>query len=456
MIHKGRVFSALVIVLSLLLTVSGLATAAPSPSAPANGTVKPFGLGATALQDKSGLTDLYLGVTSNNAGYPVPQSLQKVQLKSYKPDGKLAYTKNFQNTPAPGGRADIQLTDVTRYQPLKTQVNVKTAQTVNEEILEAQAMVLLRPDLTVEHVSAPAEVYPNTAFPVNVLIKELNGDVGATSTVRILNGATVLDSVANVNTAAGSNAAMALALNLATEGTYTLTVRIGDVVPGDYDTTNNEATFTVKVVQPYKTVQYSSYYDSWERSYNYDRTYWYGGAGDSYHQEEAYESFSVWTSTPDQYDLAGTLTLKLTSETGATTDLSLTGLTVGFQYRPEINGYVQIYQGPWGTQLNLWSYSGRWMYSQNWYDWYGSGGYSYGYSYGMPILGARQQLSVLIDLPSTNSTHYGGNYTLSLQGWNNTWDYQYYDWWDWWYGGWTHYWGTDAYSYGYGGGTTSW
>jgi hypothetical protein len=435
----------------MALSMSGPVSAG---SAPAYGTVKPFNLGLQALMAKSGVTDLYLNVTSRDNAVAVPSSLNKIQLKSYQSDGKLAYTRNLMNTSSPGGQAAVPLTDVTRYQPLKTQVNVKTSQTVNEEILEATTKVLYRPDLTVDKISAPSEAYTNAAFPVNVTVKELNGDIGATSTVRILNGAATLDTVGSLNVPAGSSAGAAFMLTLSTPGTYTLTVDIGNVVPGDYDYANNQATFTVTVVNPNKPVSYYSYYNQGTYSSNYDRTDWSGGLIESYRNSGRFENFYVGAFTSDAFTPAGTLDVTLKSETGATKSLHLTGISNNsWQYFPDSNSYIWTSSSPgWGTSFNLYSDSGQWTYSSNWYGYFSTSSSTYG----LPIMGAQQTVSVLLDMPSTDGTHYGGNYAINLNHYPYSWDYQYNDWWYWWWGGQIHEWGfNDQYS-GWSSGTTSW
>lgn len=98
-------------------------------------------------------------------------------------------------------------------------------------------------------------------FSVSAQIKETNGDTRGTGAVAILDGDTTLDRLPSIAVDPGGTNAGLFALNLAAAGTYTLTVAISDVEPGEWDTTNNTKTFTVKVVEPfepYETMGYSA------------------------------------------------------------------------------------------------------------------------------------------------------------------------------------------------------
>lgn len=443
--ERGIFLLSIIMAFALVLSFTSVAGAAGS------GTVDPYAIGLQALQAKDGITDLYVNITPKLDGYTAPNVLKKVQLKSYDLNGKLAYTRNYNGDVAsPNGQADIKLNDVKRYQPLHTEVLVQNGQTKDTKVLREETKVLFRPDLTVDQITAPVQVHKNESFAVNTNIKELNGDIGATATVQILNGTTVLDTANGVLVNAGTQQFANYMISLPEVGTYTLTVKVSDVTPGDFDYSNNEKTFTVEVVDDNKPVSYwSSYTYNKDYSWNYDNYY------ETYHQSESYENFSVSTWTPDKVDPAS-FKLKLTSETGNTIEAKLPdiyqyynwGDTYYFSgYDQNTNTNIWGYSTPWGTQTYVGHYAG--YYSYNWQSYWGSGSYSYDYG---QTLKAESSVAVNLDLLSTNGTHYGGNYSISLTPYSDSWDY----WSGWWYWYNTHYWGHNTYYSGWSSGVTAW
>ncbi|MDF2651220.1 MAG: hypothetical protein K0Q73_7025, partial [Paenibacillus sp.] len=304
--------------LSIIMAMALLLSFVSVAGAAGNGTIDPYAIGLQALQAKDGITDLYVNVTPKLDGYSAPNVLKKVQLKSFDLNGKLAYTRNYNGDVAsPNGQADIKLNDVKRYQPLHTEVLVQNGQTKDTKVLREETKVLFRPDLTVDQITSPVQVHKNEIFAVNTNIKELNGDIGAKANVQILNGRTVLDTTYGVLVNAGSQQMANYMISLPQIGTYTLTVKVSDVNPGDYDYSNNEKTFTVEVVDDNKPVSYWSSYTYYKEHSSNSASFY-----QNFHQYGSSESFTVRTWTPDQVDPAS-FTLKLTSETGNTIEANL-------------------------------------------------------------------------------------------------------------------------------------
>jgi hypothetical protein len=437
--------------LSILMAFALMLAFTSVAGAAGNGTVDPYSLGLQALQAKDGITDLYVNVKPTLDGYSAPNSFKKVQLKSYDVNGKLAYTRNYNgDVAAPNGQADIKLDDVKRYQPLNTEVLVQNGQTKDTKVLRAETKVQFRPDLAVDKITSPAKVHKNESFAVSSIINELNGDVGAKATIQILNGTNALDTAEGVLVNAGAQQMANFMLKLSEVGTYTLTAKISNVTPGDYDDSNNEKTFTVEVIDDNKSVSYWSDYTYYkDYNYNYESSY------DNSHQSGSYEYFSVGTWTPDKVDPAS-FKLTLTSETGNKVEAKLPDLykysnwgdySQFYGYDQNTNTNIWGYSTPWGTQTYAGHYAGH--YSYNWQSYWGSGAYSYDYG---QLLKAEKSVDVNLDLLSANGTHYGGNYSIALTPYSASWDY----WSDWWYWYNYHYWGNYTYYSGYNSGVTTW
>lgn len=444
---QARWTTALIVMFALVLSLTGIATA-EGGKGNAYGTAQPFSLSLQALLGKDGTTDLYVNL-SPSAGYAAPNTLNKVQLKSFTEDGTLVYTKNLLGVASPAGRANIKLQDLKRMQPLQTQVNVKTAQTQDEKVLKAATKVLLRPDLAVGTVTAPAKAFTNVPFSVNVPVQEKNGDVGASTNVRIKNGATVLDHADALQVEPGASKSLAFALKFAEPGTYTLTVAADDVSLGDYDPGNNTTTFTVEVVTPNQPMQFYATYQYEHSSYNSDYAYPWGET-ESYRNEYAGENFSLWAYTPDQISLNGQYTVKLTADNGRNMTITLSD---GYSYDPATNAYGWLGATPWGTYVTLNTYAGHWTYSYNFSSWWN---YAYSESWGVELR-AEHAVAGVFDIPAANGTHYGGNFSVNLTGYDYSWDYSWTDWWYWYYGGaQIHEWGSYARAWGWNQGTTTW
>jgi hypothetical protein len=403
--------------------------------AKASGTTNPFSLDLIALKGKE-QTDLYIDVQPKVEGYHAPESLKKIQLKSYDADTEeLVYTRNFnEDMPSPDGKGIIFLTDVERYQPLKTMVHVKNKETESEVIIEGKTQVLLRPDLVIGDIQSPDKVQPNTAFNVSAQIKEINDDIGARAKIELLNGSTVLDSVDNVSIEAGSEKGIVLLPSLTEPGTYTLTLRISGAMPAEYETNNNEKTFTIEVVDTTKPIEYSSSY-SYEKGESH---YQYRSDEGHYvddHWEGEKESFTLNGSTTDPVDPAGTFEVVFHNENGEQDKVNITlnkheysdSRSYYTGTDSETNTYVSVYPNSWGATFYLSRYSGDYIYSKKWSNLFGNGS-NEGYVSNGNFINAKEKVGVTVDLPGKDGTHHGGKLEYGVTPFQYDWNNSYSGW----------------------------
>jgi hypothetical protein len=144
---------------SLLLIAAALALAAVPASAlggPA-ADADPYALTAVALLGNEG-TDVYLTVSSSTAD--VPDRIDKIQGQGAALRRRPTPDAQLLRSPAPGGVAVLHVGDLARHRPLQLVAHVKDGSQSN---VEAATQVLLRPDLTVAQLSAPADVVSPTA-----------------------------------------------------------------------------------------------------------------------------------------------------------------------------------------------------------------------------------------------------------------------------------------------------
>src|SRR5262249_48939081 len=118
----------------------GIAAAPTTPAVPSPG---PYSLVAVApLRNER--TDVYPTVTS--ATDPVPDRIEKVQLKALPFEGDHLRTSNYFDLAAPSGAAVVHVDGLERHRPLNVLAHVKEGEQNN---VETDAVVRLRPDLAV-------------------------------------------------------------------------------------------------------------------------------------------------------------------------------------------------------------------------------------------------------------------------------------------------------------------
>jgi hypothetical protein len=425
----------LVVFIAVIMVFSMAGGATATLEGKASGAIDPFNLELIALKGME-QTDLYFHIQPKVEGYQAPEYIKKIQLKSYHADTEeLVYTRNYnKEMSSAGGKATLVLTDVEHYQPLKTMVHVKNEETQSEVIIEGQTQVLLRPDLVIGDIQTPEKVQPNTAFNVSTQIKEINNDLGAGAKIELLNGSTVLDAVENVSIAAGSEKGVALLPTLSEPGIYTLTLRISGADPVEYDTSNNEKTFTIEVVDTTKPIQYQSSY--W---YQEGETHYQYRADNGYYNEDHWqgkqESFSLNGSTTAPIDPAGTFEVTFHNENGESDKVNIAlnkyddsdNQSVHTGYDSETNTYVSVYPSDWGATFYLSRYSGDYIYSKNWSNLYGNGSDEGHTIYGK-FINAKEKVGATIDLPGKDGVHHGGKLEYGLTPDQTEWNSSYSGW----------------------------
>jgi gamma-glutamyltranspeptidase/glutathione hydrolase len=225
-------------------TAFGAAFLALLPAAPAQSatirSASPFSLTAQALLGGE-QTDLYLRVASD--GTPLPDTLDKVQLKAFALDGELVSTDNFFDVPAPRGVAVIHRSGLARGQLLTVKAHARQG-SQNEQLL-AETHVALRPDLTLEP-SVPATVVRRQEFGVDVSVSEVAGDTGAAAAVSLYDGHTLL-ATRHVDIGAGGSEEVRFWVNLADPGPHTLVATVSNSDPAEFNTENNSASAPIDV-----------------------------------------------------------------------------------------------------------------------------------------------------------------------------------------------------------------
>ncbi|HEY1369521.1 MAG TPA: gamma-glutamyltransferase, partial [Gaiellaceae bacterium] len=186
-------------------------------------------------------TDLYLTVSS--AAGRSPDRLDLVEVTALPFAGDHLAVRVFTRVPVQNGVAVVQLEPLARNRPLRVHVALRDA---TPHVLSADARVLLRPNLTVSSLSAPADALRGRPLTVQATVAESAGDVGATATATLYDGGRKLES-RSVSVAAGGRTTAAFEATLADLGRHDLRAVVSDSVPAEANTSDNEAVAPVDV-----------------------------------------------------------------------------------------------------------------------------------------------------------------------------------------------------------------
>jgi gamma-glutamyltranspeptidase / glutathione hydrolase len=213
----------------VVLAMSVVALGALASGAGAAGD-DPYSLEAEALFSPE-TTDLTLRVD----GPTQASTLEMVQVKAWPRGGGEAQTRVFFNVPLDDGVSTIPLAGRERGERLEVRAHIDVRPQHN---LDAEAMVLRRPDLTVTQIDVPDDVVRTRSFDVNVTVAEVGGDMGAATRVELYDGATPLgDQVVVV--APGASTPVDFLVALAQPGQHTLRAVATDSVPAEWDVAPN-------------------------------------------------------------------------------------------------------------------------------------------------------------------------------------------------------------------------
>ena len=187
-------------------------------------------------------------------------NLDKVQLQA---DGD-----NTVNVNAVGDRSFTQnLSDFAPHQAIRVQANVSGVDP-RTDVVSADEIIKYRPDLAVTHVAAPQSAMPGTPFLVSATVAERNGDLGARANCVLSADGAEVDRSTGIWVDAGDSVSCMFSATLSAMGAHSLTVTVRDVHPGDYDDTNNAASASITISEPFAGYDV----DAMQSNYHTDKT----------------------------------------------------------------------------------------------------------------------------------------------------------------------------------------
>ena len=226
--------------LRVTLAIAALALAGAAPVSAVSPPSSPYRLQSQALLAPSG-TDLYLTVAG---GTTVPDRIDKVQLKALPFEGSGLETTNYFDLALQDGTAVLHLPPLARHRPLHVLAHVKVGEQNN---VEDDTTVMLRPDLAVSHLTAPTDIVRRQVFAVTASVDEIGGDTGASATATLFDGTTELASQpVTVSPGTSQTVRFEIALD-ASVAPRQLRVVVSGSSPAEAFEDNNAASVTVNV-----------------------------------------------------------------------------------------------------------------------------------------------------------------------------------------------------------------
>lgn len=215
---------------------------------PATGRSGSANLTTRALlsKDQSVLLEITTGALDVSA--TPPGNLSKVQYKILDPNGvNTGVARNYNGLIA-GGYASYTIQTAPHGFQLRTQANIEGIDGPRTDVATVTTPVVYRPDLAVTAFAPPAQVPVNQTVSFGATVQELNGDVGAHANCVLYADGTEIDRANSIWVDAKGMVSCAFSAKFTTTGQKTLTVAVEQVVPGDWDLTNNSATAQITVV----------------------------------------------------------------------------------------------------------------------------------------------------------------------------------------------------------------
>ncbi len=157
---------------------------------------------------------------------------------------------NLKDVAAPNGIAAIDLGQLARAAAVDVEAQVREASPPRTAVHRGEATVKLRPDLSVAAVHVPPQTLTTRAIDVVADLSELNGETGATVTVKLMLGPTLVAEPQTITMPAGGGGSVTFRnVKLTTAMSADLTVALDGAEPAETDGTNNSRGATVEVTE---------------------------------------------------------------------------------------------------------------------------------------------------------------------------------------------------------------
>jgi len=234
---------------------------------PATGRSGSAAIQARALRSR---TDTTIEVTTGQFDSTVAPAgkLDKVQVKLYAPNGDVIVTDNYRKGALSGGNGSFVYDWPARGQTMQVQANVSGIDPTRTDVVTVRGTVANRPDLTVASIQTVSQAFIGSTITIDALVRETNGDLGARANCVLKIDGVIADHADGIWVDAGDAVTCEFRQPFNSLGTKQISVELTDVVPGDYDDSNNSKTATIDIINP--TAQVPVLYTLSASDYTYD------------------------------------------------------------------------------------------------------------------------------------------------------------------------------------------
>jgi hypothetical protein len=252
---------------------------------------------ALLAKDGSTFVEATTGVLD---GAPGPGSFTKVQTKLFGPDGKLQQTQN-DNHPSTGPYWSQTFPGLVRNESVQLDTHVKGVDGNRTDVVTTVDTVKLRPDLAVRSFTGPPQAYVNTSVVFQAVVSEQNQDVGAHADCVLSVDGQPVDSAVAIWVDAGQSVSCLFAYTFSATGPHAVSVAVVNVVPGDFNPSNNTAQTTIQIVQPTSNLAYQGSINSFlnQQTTNDTLTGQFSGYSDNSTYTESAFSAIMYAYTPN-------------------------------------------------------------------------------------------------------------------------------------------------------------
>lgn len=217
---------------------------------------------ARALLGKDGTAIVEVTTGTFDSGNTPPGSFRKVQYKPLTAAGKALYAQNFFPTTASGYYSFVS-PSLHRAEQIQLQGNISDIDRNRTDVVTVVETVKVRPDLAVESLTFPSSAFVDHAVNISANIVEMNADAGASTTCVLTIDGNVVDQMKNVYVDAAGSVSCAFVYTFNATGNHTIQVTAANVVPGDWDTSNNSSSGTIDITNPITAEQgFASFQDN--------------------------------------------------------------------------------------------------------------------------------------------------------------------------------------------------
>jgi hypothetical protein len=204
---------------------------------------------ARALLSKDGTTTVEVTTGTFDSTNTPPGSFGKLQFKPLNAAGNALFAQNYFPTTASGYYSFVS-PSLHRAEQIQLQGNITDIDRNRTDVVTVVETVKVRPDLAVKNLTFPSSAFVNHPVNISANIVELNGDGAATTTCVLAIDGSNVDQVRNVYVDAAGSVSCAFVYTFSATGGHTIQVTAANVVPGDWDTSNNSSSGTIDITNP--------------------------------------------------------------------------------------------------------------------------------------------------------------------------------------------------------------